>query len=515
MCHYRNVSDAFVVSNLETEEINEIDDTFNEKECNNLLYFAEVIATTTKTHHHDVDAASCYYSASASHTDNNCSTDEHDPLVLNIGLHSSDSGADISEYQTSSSSKLKRVAANKKARQPLAAAAVDENFPIERNNSLPEAFGSAELNQPWDKFWADNGERLIWASWIGKYSDYINPNYTKFVAVEETAISVVQNAGINRSKFSFDNSNINEIVSSGGNKTEIVISSCSPAANTGDHHTEDGWNPLSPASVDETWTVRRSNAIDTTAATTTVADIMLSPRCESVTSSIPLTIGTTDSMTNVTHMTISSYDFGHHSSVCSPLSDSNSSADLLSTSSSDSSSSQPIGDEDDDDDTAAKDLFLGGDVDDAMDSDQHWQILWQKHFQEQYAKQYKAFMDASDLERCPLSSSFQSESTTFADAAAADVLPRRNASRRRGRKCLSDKLSNLNLHCASATTTTTDGTTEPETQNNSTTENVVEVDSSSNAMMMAMGLPTAFGASSGAGGGGDGNENRPINLKRR
>lgn len=29
----------------------------------------------------------------------------------------------------------------------------------------------------WEKFWAVNGERLIWASWIKKYSDYINPDF--------------------------------------------------------------------------------------------------------------------------------------------------------------------------------------------------------------------------------------------------------------------------------------------------------------------------------------------------
>lgn len=86
---------------------------------------------------------SCYYSAS--HTDN-LSTDEHDSVresqpsssrsaLLIKSLQSSDSGADLSEYLKTDS------------------------------------------EAAWQRYWALNGERIIWNSWIAKYSDYINPGF--------------------------------------------------------------------------------------------------------------------------------------------------------------------------------------------------------------------------------------------------------------------------------------------------------------------------------------------------
>lgn len=411
-------------------------------------------------------------------------------------MHSSDSGADISEYQVTS--RYKRYASTTKESTP------DENFPIERNNSLPDAFGSADMIQPWEKFWADNGERLIWASWIEKFSDYINPDYTKFTNDEPSSSNT-------KSKFNFDP--VDEIETSVTQpKTEIFVSSCSPAANSGDinNFAADGWNPLSPASVDDSsWNMRRPISID--------ADHLLSPRCESVTSSIPLTIGTTDSMTNVTHMTISSYDFGSGliSSVSSALSESNSSADILSSTDSSTSSSQPVEGGDD-----AKELLIAS-QDDAMDSDQHWQILWQKHFQEQYAKQYKSFMVTHELEHCSLSCSFQSESMTFNDTAAST---RKSKHRKRNRKFVSENLpalvSNLNLNCTHMEQTQpTDGAAGNSVANKDSSAGISSTDCKDLKAMAAMGLPTSFGQAQGtSGSGGDGNRNpndRPINLKRR
>lgn len=53
-------------------------------------------------------------------------------------LHSSDSGADLSEY------------------------------------SHQEASG---YEQEWQQYWAQHGEQLIWQSWISKYKTYINPKF--------------------------------------------------------------------------------------------------------------------------------------------------------------------------------------------------------------------------------------------------------------------------------------------------------------------------------------------------
>lgn len=84
---------------------------------------------------------SCY--CSASHTDN-FSTDEHDSLrdshetTLIKGIQQSDSGADLTEH-------LKH-----------------------------------DIEADWNKFWSINGEKLIWQSWIEKYSAYINSDYLQY-----------------------------------------------------------------------------------------------------------------------------------------------------------------------------------------------------------------------------------------------------------------------------------------------------------------------------------------------
>lgn len=273
---------------------------------------------------------------------------------------------------------------------------------------MPNAFGEDEINQRWEKFWSTNGERLIWSSWIENYSDYINPDYRKLSNAEEETPRNTE-----KKNFSFDRlvidavdelycaeSSTTAMAQPPNNETEIVVSSCSPAANSTEM-AEDGWNPLSPASVDETWHTHRMPVVQD-------IENLLSPRCESVTSSIPLTIGTTDSMTNVTHMTVSSYDFGGSSRVTSDSSElTPSSPDI--GSSSVSLSSQLLMELGDD----AKLALIG--EDDAMDSDQHWHILWQKHFQEQYAKQYKQYVEMQRQAYNNLSLSFHADSVTTID----------------------------------------------------------------------------------------------------
>lgn len=84
---------------------------------------------------------SCY--CSASHTDN-LSTDEHESLreahnAPPRGLQQSDSGTDLTEQLIH------------------------------------------DIDSDWNKFWSLNGEKLIWESWIDKYSHYINPDYMPYV----------------------------------------------------------------------------------------------------------------------------------------------------------------------------------------------------------------------------------------------------------------------------------------------------------------------------------------------
>jgi hypothetical protein len=95
------------------------------------------------------EAVSCY--CSASHTDNNYSTDEHEHDSIREGaggvgiacggLQLSDSGADLSEC------------------------------------GGDIQYTSSSRHEDWERYWSANGERIIWQSWIAKYGEYVNPGY--------------------------------------------------------------------------------------------------------------------------------------------------------------------------------------------------------------------------------------------------------------------------------------------------------------------------------------------------
>lgn len=307
----------------ELEELSESYDVFNENACENLPSNMNRVPKEASQEEEDSDANSCYYSASVTHTDNYCTTDEHER----------DSGADTSEYHATSGGRdcpAKRV--SKQASQQ------------ERNSSLPDIFGDEEKNQSWEKYWSEHGEQLIWSSWIEKYSDFINPNY-----------KMATGEGLADGAAGTSSANVGEQAAGGGEQTEIIVSSCSsPPMDENARHAPDA---ADEASVDQ--------------PLRDLMDSLLIPRCDSVSSSIPLTIGTTDSMTNVTQMTVSSFGFSRGNSE-------NSQHD--STPSSLSTPSNVDGDE------TKIELFQHD------DSDQHWQMLWQNHFQEEYARHYHAFI---------------------------------------------------------------------------------------------------------------------------
>lgn len=125
----------------------------------------------------------------------------------------------------------------------------------------------------------------------------------------------------------------------------------------------EGWNPLSPASVEGE----------------TEAERLLSSRCGSHASSSHRTF---DSMTNVTRMTVSSIDLSQSSK------DSNSFSSVSSVRTSSSSSSSD-------------------DLDDNNDYEQQWNVLWKKHYEEEYLENYSKFMcsrtqdfDSSEKKTC-------------------------------------------------------------------------------------------------------------------
>lgn len=307
-------------TNFDKDEAqSEVEDVCNELEPKKFWKVAPI----------DEDANSCYYSASA--TDNYySSTDEGGIHHHPIALHSSDSGADISEQQVEAS--------------PPAISG-------ERNHSLSDVLAvDHDCGIAWEQFWSRNGESLIWSSWIEKYSDFIDPEF-------------LEKQRKNSGTAELDA----EVAAAAANKPlvemSIVVSSATP------NPPHEGWNPLSPNTSDaDPWQSHRI----------TEADNLLSPRCDSVTLSIPGTH--TDSMTNVTRMTNDEqYDDFCSSKVTSESSSISSSVSSVSASANRCES--------------AEGMLLN---DDSMDADQYWQVLWQEHFQQQFAMHYKKFVDAHE-----------------------------------------------------------------------------------------------------------------------
>ncbi|PSN39430.1 hypothetical protein C0J52_12359 [Blattella germanica] len=342
--------------------------------------------------HDTEEAVSCY--CSASHTDNNYSTDEHEHDsgvgVVRSGLQLSDSGADLSEcggdVQCTSSSR----------------------------------------HEDWDRYWTVNGERIIWQSWIAKYGEYIDPGYLE---QQEDVLSVVQNknkANLAEQHGSFqtsssDNGKSNTFQSSfhntlskdgvsppkniSFNTPEVKVTNSTSTnflldenaadatySESDDKKTEwkssfdvmlpsivktdvnrrdeellnapqakqdlstcnndesntfpsDRWSPLSPSSPDD-------SSGDGSADGCVVA------------ASVANTAMTSDSMTNVTKITVSSLDLSYGDTEDSAPSSS------LSSSSA-SSGSAPAGTD---------------------EADRYWQDLWKQHFNEQYYAHYNAFL---------------------------------------------------------------------------------------------------------------------------
>ncbi|XP_071440408.1 trimethylguanosine synthase [Hetaerina americana] len=182
----------------------------------NVQYFSCATEShLSKTGKKDDENVSCY--CSASHTDNNYSTDEYvgeedgemrdsgeaevamDGLEvdeeeddedneladdedavpeedeeeeeeqveddLHSDIHGSDSGADLSEG---------------------GGCLVDwghpgvELHPGNLENFKERSTGGEDLLLLWERFWSQNGERLIWESWLRLYGHYVNPGYLSF-----------------------------------------------------------------------------------------------------------------------------------------------------------------------------------------------------------------------------------------------------------------------------------------------------------------------------------------------
>ncbi|VEN45917.1 unnamed protein product [Callosobruchus maculatus] len=357
------------------------------------------------------ETASCY--CSASHTDN-FSTDEHDslregndPASTLRGIQQSDSGADLTE---------------------------NLKYDIEAD---------------WHKFWALNGERLIWESWIEKYSAFINPDYLQYPnqVFGDGKNGLQDTDGNNHSKpekFSFDEKDVNALIKpecsykkENGHKNLTLLRNLSVSDEKLFTEISDGWNPLSPLSVEGE----------------TEAERLLSSRCGSHASG---SVRTVDSMTNVTRMTVSSID----------LSNSTSSSDSFSSVSSVSSS---VASEESEEDYQCQ-----------------WNVLWKKHYEEEYLRQYNKFIKCTD-------SSTNSEITE-------EILPTIRSDLTSKKCVINDKLDKRNLKStkikldSEAVTTLSevfDNLNMSSEENSEVSEEENEMDSEA-AQMEAMGLPITF-----------------------
>ncbi|XP_043529277.1 trimethylguanosine synthase isoform X2 [Frieseomelitta varia] len=458
---------------------------------------------------HDEEPVSCY--CSASHTDNNYSTDEHDSvrdsahrptvhsLTQKLGLHQSDSGADLSEYHdqheaksiqnllasydfpktfqtteteledefdkvnvlaqhqedkdTEFESKIIDIHSsdhltdstevlsydpsicNKKefhVENPLCILE-DKDFEIHnifKNVSLSDTQTYREdvtlrhncdhsssdypyysmycktksiMDISWERYWSENGERIIWTSWIRKYADYINPEYLQqnvyLIGDEKSEMKeTIEKFSEQNTCFpnqahrncELDRSNFEGIFSKSNNVSDNEIKTkdtCSINFSFDDvskqkisdrdaednrkkftnfevsPETGDGWNPLSPFSMEENYN-QQSNA----------EDERLLIRCDSINESIAKTNATSDSMTNVTKMTLTS-------SSCDSISTNSSSLISSVTSSIESNITNTSSDQDNDQEYTPE------------DTDKYWQHLWKENFQIEYQDHYKLFVE--------------------------------------------------------------------------------------------------------------------------
>lgn len=403
---------------------------------------------------------------------------------------------------------------------------VGQRYHHERNNSLPELFGDESTQNAWEKYWAKNGERLIWQSWIEKYIDYINPEY-----LDQNKMPIFEaETSADSNKLSLDDGGQAFTFEAPTTSTEIVISP--PAKQSPDELMLDGWKELESSSTNNRHYLHKNSnqAIDN-------ENFLLSPRCDSMSSSIPYTIGaTTDSMTNVTRMSCTSYGFesSHVTSESTP------------TSSTSDDSVSSFSSEDSDDNQMAttraafecEKLLMENKPEEHLpnndqDSEEYWQKRWQSHAQEQYARHYNKFMDAHRILQDEMSSSFKSDSGFLPGEMAHSSTntgsghKRRKKSGRKKNHSLQRLVANLHLRndltkqykpTETTTTTTTTATDADDTHHHEQSDSTV-IDTTETSLMESMGLPTAFGRftrnlSKNGGGGDEPPEEKPINLKR-
>ncbi|XP_054288289.1 trimethylguanosine synthase-like isoform X2 [Macrosteles quadrilineatus] len=283
---------------------------------------SHTVHTPRKSHE---EAVSCYCSAS------HYSTDEHDSLRDNSGLQHSDSGADLSES----------------SRDP-----------------------------DWDRYWTLHGERLIWESWISKYGSFIDPSYLQQNTVDTTqspaegdetsfCVQCEKTCDPNR-KTSFSGllPNVKTAKFSAEYQSSIDGEKVdeAPLILVDIVKTEDDFLLRRLSDISETAKSLSGKSEDSNLDDTDRLRLSVVSRCSG--SSAPLS-ATTDSMTNVTRITLSSSD-----------------------------SSYGL------DDSSGKSSSLLSSSDSNNSVDQQWQHLWAEHFNQQYYYHYNKFTQRYKKKDC-------------------------------------------------------------------------------------------------------------------
>lgn len=133
---------------------------------------------------------SCYHSAA--HTDECEGHVEELQCEGSTAADGSDSGAEVSECgdlkrklrekhpkQTNSNSNLKEGSGQQNHAQEhhVELENCKHSFEEELHIDIDNSSSSVDVNKEWEILWAEQGERIIWQSWVQKYGDYIRPEF--------------------------------------------------------------------------------------------------------------------------------------------------------------------------------------------------------------------------------------------------------------------------------------------------------------------------------------------------
>lgn len=266
--------------------------------------------------------------------------------------------------------------------------------------------------------------------------------------------------------------------------TEIVLSP--PSIKASEDSLMDGWKPISVDSTKEQQNLNLYRQSE--------FDNLLSPRCESVNS-----IATTDSMTNITQMTISSYDFCS-SRVTSESTTSSGENSISSLSESEGSHDQLTA-------RLAVEYENGNATEPKLptiedDSEEFWNKHWKSYAPEQYLNTYNDYV-AQKAKRLlngdhhNLSSSIKSDSVLLLGEGSNRIHRKRTViDRKKREKSLQRLVANLNvrndlIECSQTRQEHQNGSLNNSMNHESEERNTEEDEES--AKMREMGLPTKFG----------------------